>query len=182
MEQRWHLQEFSTEGVSHHFNLSWELVRSKGSTVADFPPLTHLFGTQGRKCGFQTNNKPFTQSNPYTRIAQFLDARQRGHFPNAATGTHLRTTVKQTNPECEVFVNGKCFSTLGREDRSTAYQTDYYNSSSLHKQTHNSRRRTEENKEDMLFWPASQGRCWRDSAWYMLGTCIVFEEIHASVN
>lgn len=47
-------------------------------------------------------------------------------------------------------MNGKCISTLGREDHFTAIRQTYYNYFTLHKQTYNKRRRMEENEEDML--------------------------------
>lgn len=112
--------------------------RSEGSVVVGFPPLIH-FRCSGRKGKKNVNSKKKKQRNVYTNQSIhtkhliILNARQMGHFPNPVPETALRTTVQQTNPEHEVFVNGKCFSTLGREDHSTAIRQTYYNYFTLHK-------------------------------------------------
>lgn len=136
--------------------------RSKKSVVAGYPPLTR-FRCSEPKGKVETPNKQQNQS-VHKRCSIFLDACQTGHFPNPVTETPLRTTVQQTNPERGVFVNGKCFSTLGREDHSTAIRQTI-TILSLHKQKYNRRRRRiEENEEDVLSWPASQGHRWKCSA------------------
>lgn len=134
----------------------------KRSAVAGYPPLT-CFRCSEPKGKVETTKKKQQNQSVHKRCLIFLDARRMGHFPNRVTETPLRTTVQQTNPERGVFVNGKCFSTLGREDHSTAIRQTI-TILSLHKQKYNRRRRMEENEEDVLSWPASQGHCWKRSA------------------
>lgn len=119
-----------------------------------------MLRTQG-KSGNSKHTTKQLKINLYTKNAWYslTELLERG-ISRTPSQRHLSELQYSRRIQNEgYFLNGKCFSTLGREDHSTAIRQTITILS-----LHNRRRRMEENEEDVLSWPAFQGHCWKRSA------------------